>query len=334
VHARRIPLLAVAICLLTPSFAAARQSDMYAGFDRCPTSDPAMNEPANLLAACVSGVVSSGSLKVGALESPLGSGLDLQAAIVGGPSGPRLVPGSVSVPGSGFAIPIGPPKVPNVVRPEAHVPPAPSPPPRRHRHRKRHRHKRHGHRQKGHHRHGHRAALSDPSQEIQVAVEPAGEPTVGFAGGIADPLEVLELLASGQIPFEVQVPLKIHITGPGLGTDCYIGSDSAPIVLAPQIVALPSGFHLAPDPNGFLTGVVTVTGIGIEDSSFAVPGAQGCGPEGNFDQVVDNMAGLPAAPGASKLVLNGVSLAVTAAGYLKGPAGGGAELQAAFDAAR
>jgi hypothetical protein len=334
--ARRLGISALVLmgALLLPVAASARQSAIYSGFDRCPTADPAMNDPANFFAACVSTSAGGGLLKVGSLEESIQSPLNLQAAVVGGPSGPALVPGSISVEGLSFQVPLGGAgaNLPTFTPPSA-AKPAATPAHRRKRHRRkrrRHRHHRHhGHRH-AHHRH---RSLDQQGYSIEVSVEPAGEPTFELAGSPSDPLALIQLLSSGQIPITLRVPLKIHIGGPQLGPDCYIGSDAAPIVAAPQIVSPPLGFSVARDPNGYLTLVAQISDFDIEDGTFAIPGAEGCGQNGALDQTVDEIAGLPAPAGSSRLLLSDVSASVAVAGYLSSP-GGGAELQAAFDAAR
>lgn len=279
-----------------------------------------MNDPANLFAACVSASAGGGLLKVGSLEESIQSPLNVQAAIVGGQSGPTLVPGSISVEGLSFVVPLQGPAPPATAGPPASKPAA-TPAHHRKRHkrkRRRHRHHRHRHHRHRHPGHRHRN-LDQQGSSIEVSVEPAGEPTFE--------------LSSGQVPVNLRVPLKIHIGGPQLGPDCYIGSDSAPIVTSPQIVSAPLGFSVARDPNGYQTLVTSISDFDIEDASFAIPGAEGCGENGNLNGLVDEIAGLPAPSGSSRLLLSDVSVAVAVAGYLGSP-GGGAELQAAFDAAR
>jgi hypothetical protein len=294
-----------------------------------------MNDPENYFAACLSVSAGGGLLKVGSLEESIQTPLNVQAAVVGGDSGPTLVPGSVSVEGLSFVVPLQPPAPHPTAHPPASKPSAANPAHhrKRHRHRRRrHRHHRHRHRQHRHARHR-TGNLDQQVPSIEVSVEPAGEPTFEFAGDPSDPFAFIQLLYSGQVPVTLRVPLKIHIGGPQLGPDCYIGSDSAPIVAAPKIVSAPLGFSVARDPNGYETLVVRISDFDIEDGSFAIPGAEGCGQNGSLNGLVDELAGLPAPAGSSRLLLSDVSVAVAVAGYFGSP-GGGDELQAAFDAAR
>jgi hypothetical protein len=104
-----------------------------------------------------------------------------------------------------------------------------------------------------------------------------------------------------------------------LGPSCFIGSEQDPIVLHPENTDLsgaqgkfqsfdPDG---TPDPNGPLLTIV-VSGAVQGDNTFAVPGASGCGPngDGSLDAVVNAVVGLPSPSGTNNLVLDDASSAV------------------------
>jgi hypothetical protein len=65
------------------------------------------------------------------------------------------------------------------------------------------------------------------------------------------------------------------------------------------------------NPNGALSAIV-VSGAIQGDSTFSVPGASGCGPNGNgtLDAVVNAVVGLPSPSGANVLVLDDASSAL------------------------
>jgi hypothetical protein len=67
----------------------------------------------------------------------------------------------------------------------------------------------------------------------------------------------------------------------------------------------------APDPNGPLQEL-TVAGVIQGDDTFSVPGANGCGPngDGSLDMLVDLAAGLPSPSGSNHLVLDDASNAL------------------------
>lgn len=109
----------------------------------------------------------------------------------------------------------------------------------------------------------------------------------------------------------VSIPVRIHLENPFLGSNCYIGTRSEPVVLHPSNLSYPD-FGLS-----FFTGDGTVaddgemsrlslTGADQNDSTFAVPGASGCGLGlfGLIDAAVDAKTGLPSASGNNSLTLN------------------------------
>jgi hypothetical protein len=94
----------------------------------------------------------------------------------------------------------------------------------------------------------------------------------------------------------VVLPLKIKLDNPLLGEECLIGSDSQPVVL-----------HLAVSHKGTIStpgkGKITeVSGVTLEDHSFAVPGATNCGLS---TILVNLLAGLPSGAGHNKAVMGG-----------------------------
>jgi hypothetical protein len=124
----------------------------------------------------------------------------------------------------------------------------------------------------------------------------------------------------------ITLPIKIHLQNPVLGPSCFIGSDENPIVLHPQNTDLSNaqsiGGFFAFDPNGVpnlagLDASLLITGGLQGDDTFAVPGAQGCGPngDGSLDLVVNAVVGLPSPAGSNHLVLDDAAsgLAFTAA---------------------
>jgi hypothetical protein len=124
----------------------------------------------------------------------------------------------------------------------------------------------------------------------------------------------------------ITLPVKIHLQSmPGaavdLGPSCFLGSEQDPIVLHPENTDLtnvqakfesfdPDG---TPNPNGPLFTIV-VSGTVQGDNTFAVPGATGCGPngDGTLDPVVNAVVGLPSPSGTNHLVLDDASSALAA----------------------
>lgn len=115
------------------------------------------------------------------------------------------------------------------------------------------------------------------------------------------------------------MPVKIKLSNPFLGNNCYIGSNSNPIQWK-----LTTGTTAPPAPNKPITGspgelseaeggqIVRITGAKLVDNSFAVPGASGCGGLFSFliDPFVNSIVGVPAPAGQNTAILvNNIELA-------------------------
>lgn len=112
----------------------------------------------------------------------------------------------------------------------------------------------------------------------------------------------------------LQLLVKVHLENPFLGSNCYIGSSSEPIIWH-----LTTGVTSPPAPNTSIKGssgligneeegeIATLTGTELVDNSYAVPGASGCGPlplsEYIVDPVVNAKIGLPASAGHNSVRL-------------------------------
>jgi len=140
--------------------------------------------------------------------------------------------------------------------------------------------------------------------KVTATVESAGAPT--------DFNIIAGLLVGEPI---MTLPVKIHLQNPLLGGNCYIGSDSNPILLRPANIEAPAGADFgtyalngdpADGPDGLL-GSITTYGATQGDSTFEVPKAKGCGLLNLFDGAINNKVGLPSPSGANELVLNDAS---------------------------
>jgi len=140
-----------------------------------------------------------------------------------------------------------------------------------------------------------------------VLIEPAG-PITNFAP-----------LSAGENYPLFQLPIKLHLLNAFLGPDCYVGSDSAPIVLSPtagttnppppnQPVKGSTGkISIARDPNGFKSEIVGFNGATLNDNALPVPGAEGCGLFGTANWIVNLLFGLPSAAGHNTITLSSVT---------------------------
>ncbi|THA79510.1 hypothetical protein E6R60_03110 [Streptomyces sp. A0642] len=143
--------------------------------------------------------------------------------------------------------------------------------------------------------------ITDASlNKVTATVESAGTPT---------DFDLVAGLSSGPI---VSLPVRIHLENPFLGSNCYLGSASNPIVLHPGNLSAPTlGVTLfdpdgATNPDGSLLQI-SLTGAAQGDSTFSVPKSSGCGLGGILNGVLDLKTGLPAASGKNNLVLNNAS---------------------------
>ncbi|MFD4628274.1 hypothetical protein ACFVYR_00010 [Streptomyces sp. NPDC058284] len=109
----------------------------------------------------------------------------------------------------------------------------------------------------------------------------------------------------------VAIPVRIHLENPFLGAKCYIGTAAKPVVLRPKNLQFPE-FGMSffrgdgtADDEGEMSRV-NLTGAAQNDSTFAVPGASGCGLGllGLIDAAVNAKTGLPSAAGNNSLTLN------------------------------
>jgi hypothetical protein len=110
------------------------------------------------------------------------------------------------------------------------------------------------------------------------------------------------------------LPVKVHLENALLGRECYIGSDSSPIVLE-----LTTGTTSPPLPNTPIKGspgslafnsegtILSLVGESLVNNTFAVPAATGCGGPLAFliDPIVNSRLGLPAIPGHNTAVFTG-----------------------------
>jgi hypothetical protein len=119
------------------------------------------------------------------------------------------------------------------------------------------------------------------------------------------------LLESGTA---LSLPIKVKLSNSFLGSNCYIGSSSNPIV-----VNFTSGTTSPPPPNTPIKGALgtvggneagtiqTFSGGRLVDNAFAAPGANGCG--GLFsifvDPLVNSILGTPSPAGKNTAILEG-----------------------------
>jgi hypothetical protein len=112
----------------------------------------------------------------------------------------------------------------------------------------------------------------------------------------------------------LQLPVKVHLENPLLGSSCYIGSNAAPIVLP-----LTTGTTSPPLPNKPITGnpgtltanpegtLLTISKNSLVNNSFAAPSTNGCGGIFEFliGPIINSSLGVPSTAGHNTAILNG-----------------------------
>jgi hypothetical protein len=112
----------------------------------------------------------------------------------------------------------------------------------------------------------------------------------------------------------LSLPVKIKLSNVFLGSNCYLGSNTNPIV-----INFTTGTTEPPAPNKPIKGaagtleikdefaLIVLSGGRLVNNSFAAPGVTGCG--GAFssfvDPLVDSLFGVPAAAGRNTAILEG-----------------------------
>lgn len=128
---------------------------------------------------------------------------------------------------------------------------------------------------------------------------------------------VTELAGSPVLGENLTLPIKVRLVNPVLGSKCYVGSNSNPIVLN-----LTEKTTSPPPPNQPITGkefefsedvasgIATFKNGVLVDNSFAAPGANGCVltlfgfiPI-SINGLVNSQSGLPAPAGTNETVQN------------------------------
>jgi hypothetical protein len=114
----------------------------------------------------------------------------------------------------------------------------------------------------------------------------------------------------------VILPVKVHLENPLLGSGCYVGSSSSPIMWN-----LTTGKTAPPAPNKSISGapgkveikgpdegILRLNGNKQVDNAWSAPGATGCGGpivEYLLDPIINASVGVPSAAGKNTAILTG-----------------------------
>ena len=119
----------------------------------------------------------------------------------------------------------------------------------------------------------------------------------------ASDIRISENNLAGEVGTALQLPVKFHLENPFLGTNCYVGSSTNPVIW--NLSSSAPGFG---GEGEFLEGfkIVKLKGNVLVDKTWAAPGVTGCGGpivELLLNPVVNVSAGLPSAAGKNAAVL-------------------------------
>jgi hypothetical protein len=112
----------------------------------------------------------------------------------------------------------------------------------------------------------------------------------------------------------LSLPVKVHLENPLLGSECYIGSASKPVILN-----LTTGKTSPNPPNTSIKGsvgdlkfsenfeIIELIGATLVDNAFSAPEATGCGgiASGLIDPIVNSKLGLPSPDGKNAAIQKG-----------------------------
>jgi hypothetical protein len=121
----------------------------------------------------------------------------------------------------------------------------------------------------------------------------------------------------------LKLPVKVHLENPFLGSSCYVGSSSSPLIwnLTTGETSPPAGVTPMKGSSGLLelkdeTQVAQLTGNELVDNTWSAPGASGCGEPFSFliDPILNLALGVPSSAGVnSALLKNTIDTASAAA---------------------
>jgi hypothetical protein len=139
----------------------------------------------------------------------------------------------------------------------------------------------------------------------------------------ATEIKVSQLHLSEELGVALEMPVKLHLENPFLGSGCYVGSSSSPILWK-----LTTGTTSPPAPNTPIKGyagfaelfeegrIVVNTGTKLVDNAWSAPGATGCGGflvELILDPIINTQLGTTTAGHNTAILNNTISLSSAAA---------------------
>jgi hypothetical protein len=119
------------------------------------------------------------------------------------------------------------------------------------------------------------------------------------------------------------LPVKVHLENPLLGSSCYVGSSSSPLMwnLTTGTTSPPPGVEPISGTGGKLSftessQILHLTGSSLVDNTWSAPHASGCGGaivDLILDPIIDSQVGTPSAAGVNVSKLENVSTVIALA---------------------
>jgi hypothetical protein len=139
----------------------------------------------------------------------------------------------------------------------------------------------------------------------------------------ASEIEISEYNLQVEEGLALKLPVKVHLENPLLGSSCYVGSSSSPLIwnLTTGATEPPAGFKSIHGTTGLLEGkeedeIVGLIGNELVDNTWTAPGASGCGEPFSIilDPILDLALGVPSKAGENTAILKNNVYAASAAG--------------------
>jgi hypothetical protein len=130
----------------------------------------------------------------------------------------------------------------------------------------------------------------------------------------ATAIRISENNLAAEAGIALELPVKVHLENPFLGSNCHVGSEKSPLLWK-----LTAGTTSPPPPNTPITGaggegefleegrILRLKGNKLVDNAWSAPGASGCGGflvELLLDPIINSASGLPSAAGHNTAILN------------------------------
>jgi hypothetical protein len=139
----------------------------------------------------------------------------------------------------------------------------------------------------------------------------------------ASEIKVSELNLVFEEGTALQLPVRVHLENPLLGSTCYIGSSSSPIMwnLTTGVTTPPAGTAPITGSGGELefkeeAQILELRKTKLVDNAWSAPGASGCGgfpAEYILDPIINAAVGVPAAAGKNVAALEEDTISVALA---------------------